>query len=249
MNLIKTKSFELAIYSKGDKASKKLALVLPGKLDTKDYAHMKSHVDFLSTLGFLALSFDPPGTWESKGDISIYNTTNYLKAVDEVIEYCNSMPTFIVGHSRGASVAMIAGTSNKSVASFAAIMPSFSERGFDKTKDDNWKKDGFMISFRDLPPGGGEKVKQFKLPYDFFEDQIKYEMSADFKKSVKPKLIIVGKKDSIVSPNQVEELFNIISEPKRIYELDSDHDYRMDPKLIEDVNNSLYNFLKDYKQI
>ena len=45
MNFVQTKGFKLAIYSKGNPKSKKLALVLPGKLDTKDYAHMKSHVE------------------------------------------------------------------------------------------------------------------------------------------------------------------------------------------------------------
>jgi len=44
MDLIKTKDFDLAMYAKGDSSSPKVALVLPGKLDTKDYHHMRSHV-------------------------------------------------------------------------------------------------------------------------------------------------------------------------------------------------------------
>ena len=65
MNIIKTKTFELAAYTKGDQNSPKLALVLPGRLDTKDYIHNTSLVDYLSRRGYFALSFDPPGTWES----------------------------------------------------------------------------------------------------------------------------------------------------------------------------------------
>jgi hypothetical protein len=42
---------------KGDQDAAKLALVLPGRLDTKDYAHMVSAVDFLSARGYLAVSF------------------------------------------------------------------------------------------------------------------------------------------------------------------------------------------------
>src|SRR3989338_7497483 len=121
--MVKTNSFTLATYQKGDPISSKLALVLPGKLDTKDYAHMRSHVDFLSNLGFLALSFDPPGTWESPGDISLYTTTNYLKAVDELIEYFGNKPTFLMGHSRGASVSMIAASRNPKIMAYAAVMP------------------------------------------------------------------------------------------------------------------------------
>lgn len=62
MNLIKTENFQLAIYSQGNSNSSKLALVLPGKLDTKDYANMRGHVNYLANLGYFALSFDPPGT-------------------------------------------------------------------------------------------------------------------------------------------------------------------------------------------
>ena len=86
MELIKTKSFELAAYSKGLITSNKLAIVLPGRLDTKDYPNIQGHVEYLAKRGFYALSFDPPGTRESLGDISLYTTTNYVKAVNEVIE-------------------------------------------------------------------------------------------------------------------------------------------------------------------
>ena len=81
MKIIKTKSFELATISKGSDDSNKIALVLPGLLDTKDYTHMVSFVDFLSSKGYFALSFDAPGTWESSGGVELYTTSNYKKAV------------------------------------------------------------------------------------------------------------------------------------------------------------------------
>src|SRR3972149_6108106 len=169
MDLIKTKSFQLATYSKGDRNSKKLALVLPGKLDTKDYAHMHSHVEYLANKGFFALSFDPPGTWESPGDIQLYTMTNYLKAVDELVQYFGNKPTFIMGHSRGATVATIAGARNKYIAAFVAVMSSFSKGSFQEEVNKEWKTKGYAISKRDLPPGGGAKDKEFKLPFGFLE--------------------------------------------------------------------------------
>lgn len=93
MNIIKTKNFELAVYTKGDQDSPKLALVLPGRLDTKDYIHNTSLVDYLASQSYIALSFDPPGTWESSGNIELYTTTNYLKAVDELIEHFGNKQT------------------------------------------------------------------------------------------------------------------------------------------------------------
>jgi len=247
--IIKTKSFELAIYQKGSENSEKLALVLPGKLDTKDYAHMRNHVEMLAGLGFYALSFDPPGTWESPGDISLYNTTNYLKAVDELIGYFGNKQTFLMGHSRGASIALIAGVKNKRVMTFCPIMPSFTENGFDKTVEENWKKSGYKLSKRELPPGNGEEVREFKLPYSFFEDQIKYEWSEEFTKCSKPKLVIIGKHDVTVPTDEVREIYKKLSEPKELYELDWDHNYRHSPEKIAEVNKVTENFLKKYSLI
>ena len=246
MNIVQTKSFKLATYSKGDPKSKNLALVLPGKLDTKDYAHMKSHVEYLANKGYFALSFDPPGTWESPGDIKLYTMTNYLKAVDELIEHFGNKPTFIMGHSRGATVATIAGARNKHVFAFAAVMSSFEKGGFQEDIDKDWKTKGFVISRRDLPPGGGEKEKEFKLPYSFFEDQIKYDLTKDITNSSKPKLFILGKRDVLIPPETIKETFNLFAEPKELYELDYGHDYRLSEAMINKVNDVVGVFFDKY---
>jgi hypothetical protein len=213
--LIKTNSFSLAIYSKGDTNSSKLALVLPGKLDSKDYAHMKSHVNYLSGLGFFALSFDPPGTWESPGDISLYNMTNYLKAVNELIEYFGNKPTFIMGHSRGASMAILSGLRNEHITSFASVFSSFAKGGYkDKSNTPLWKQQGFLLEKRDLPPGGGPEVKEFRLPYSFFEDQLQYDITEELSLSKKPKLFFLGKHDVLATAEIIKELYSITSDPK-----------------------------------
>ena len=109
MKTIKTKSFELVVYEKGDPNSQKLAIVIPGRLDTKDYIHNTSLVDYLASRGYFALSFDPAGTWESPGDIDLYTTTNLIKSVNELIEFFGNKPTLLAGHSRGGTIAMLAG--------------------------------------------------------------------------------------------------------------------------------------------
>lgn len=83
MKEIKTPSFELAVHTRGSEDAAKLMLCLLRRLDTKDYAHMRSHVDHFASNGHPALSFDPPGTWESPGDIALHTVTNYLRAVME----------------------------------------------------------------------------------------------------------------------------------------------------------------------
>lgn len=248
--IIKTKSFKLAIYKKGSENANKLVLVLPGRLDTKDYAHMRSHVDLLSKKGYLALSFDPPGTWESKGDLSIYTTTNYLKAIKEVIEYYGNKPTFVLGHSRGGTVAMLAAVRFDQIKIFASILgrATRSTEETNTAKEEDWKKKGYRIQTRDTPDGYEEKIKTIKLPYSYNADAKKYEQIEDLKKCTKPKLFIAGSKDTLVDPLKIKEAYELSSEPKQFVMLETDHDYRKDPKMIEKVNEIICKFISDNKK-
>lgn len=242
MSMIKTTSFQLATYIQGNPDSKKLALVLPGKLDTKDYSHMKSHVDFLAKHGFYAVSFDPPGTWESAGDISLYTMTNYLQAINELIEYFGNKKTFLLGHSRGATMAILASV-NPCVAAFASIMSSFSQKGFAHKIHTKWKEMGYQISMRDLPPGGGAKVKEFKLPYSFVEDQSTYKLTNEILQTPKPKLFFLALHDDLIEPQIIRDTYTLFSDPKELHELDCNHKYRTNPKIIEEINITIEQFL------
>ena len=243
MTLIVTKSFQLAVYMKGNQSADKLALVLPGRLDTKDYAHMRSHVDFLASQGYLALSFDPPGTWESPGDITLYTMSNYIKATNELIEHFGNRPTFIMGHSRGSSIATYVATTNPHVTSFVSIMCSLAPNAYLKGAAPEWEKQGYLVEMRDLPPGGGPEEKRYELPYAFFEDSKQYDLAEGLKQCTKPKLFLLGKHDVLATPAKVRALYNIAAEPKHLYELDSDHDYRLHTHLIDEVNKIIGTFL------
>lgn len=243
--MIQTKSFSLATYSEGDPGSENLALVLPGRLDTKDYAHIRSHVHYLSTLGFYALSFDPPGTWESAGGIEIYTSENYLKAVHEVIEYFGNNPTLLVGHSRGGSMAMLAGVSNPNVTAFVPIMAS----ALPAEIDEEWQQQGIRTSYRDLPPGDGptEERKLFELPYTLFTGAD--NLLRDLSSCEKPKLFFLGLQDKQNTPEIVREGYDVSADPKRLYELDTSHGYRYYKPAAEEVNLAIGNFVKDFNLI
>ncbi|MFH1589717.1 MAG: alpha/beta hydrolase [archaeon] len=243
---IRTKSFNLATYQKGSSQSDKFAIVLPGRLDTKDYLHMRSHVDFLATKGYFALSFDPPGTWESEGDISIYSTTNYLKAVQEIIEYYGNKKTILIGHSRGGSMAVLAGTRIKEVEKFIDIMGRASYKT-EEFIDDGWREKGYHLSIRDTPKGYAEKEKSFKLPYTFVEDSQQYDMIPDLKVCNKPKLFIAGSKDTLVDPIKIKEACELSSDPKQFIMLDSVHGYRRNPEMINKVNGIIEEFIEEKK--
>lgn len=248
MNLIKTKSFVLASYFKGNENAPKLALVLPGRMDTKDYPHLKSHAEYLARRGYLAISFDPPGTWESPGSIDLYTMTNYLKAINELIEHFGNRPTLALGHSRGGSMAILAGTRNKLVTHFVSIMGNYSYAAstYKSYPDKDWQAKGFRIEKRDLPDSP-KKTKVFHLPYAFLEDGTKYDMLDDLKKCPKPKLFIFGTKDTIAPPELMQKAYEESAPPKELFSLETDdHDYRLHPSLIDIVNETVGKFLDKY---
>ena len=245
MNIIKTKSFELAIYLKGERTSPKLAIIVPGRLDTKDYVHNTSLVDFLAGRGYFALSFDPPGTWESPGDIELYTTTNCLKAVDELIEYFGNKPTLTAGHSRGGTTAILAGLNNHNITHFTAI---FSYYGAPSDPEEENIINGKVMDFRDIPPGNAKTKEQieFGLTLNYFEDGKHYDALEGLKNCTKPKLFFYGVEDDINDPEDVKKAYEESAEPKEIHALNSDHDYRYHPEIIEEVNQVIGKFLDKY---
>jgi hypothetical protein len=241
---VKTKSFNLSVIAKGNKNASKLAIVIPGRLDSKDYANVVSHLTYLSKKGFYAVSFDPPGTWESEGNISIYTTTNYIKVVNEIIEYYGNKPTLLIGHSRGGSVSMLCG-SNPNVIGIVCIMASY---GKPSPPSKEAIKAGCQISYRDLPPGNKKTPKQktFKLPLNYFKDGRKYSPVKSLMKLSKPKLMIYSESDEFVKIDMIKEENKEMPEPKMISEIYSEHEYRYNKKIIEEVNNTIGEFLDKY---
>lgn len=242
MKTIKTKSFELAVYAKGDQNSSKIAILLPGQLDTKDYPHMISHVDYLASRGYFALSFDPPGTWDSPGDIKLYTMTNYAKAINELIELFGNKPTVLMGHSRGGSMAMLVGPVNDCVTHIIAVMSNITPSKLDPQDVTGDVK----ISYRDMPPNDRENKKRFDLPVYYFEDAKKHNIFEGLKKCSKPKLLFYGSRDILVKPENVEVAYKIASDPKIIHELNSEHDYRYHEDIVQEVNDEVGKFLEKH---
>ena len=245
MSILKTKNFELAVYLKGAPSAPKLAIVIPGRLDTKDYIHNTSLVDYLADRGYLALSFDPPGTWESPGSIELYTTTNYLKTVYELIEYFGDKPTLLAGHSRGGTIAMLAGSENPHVTHFISI---FSYYGAPSDPEEERIVNGRVISYRDLPPGT-EKIKEkkkFELPLHYFEDGKQYNALSELRTCKKPKLFFYGTEDDMNDPEDVKKAYEESAEPKMIHAINSGHNYRYHPEAVEEVNRVIGEFLGKY---
>lgn len=240
--MIKTTSFELAEYARGDRRADKLAIVIPGRLDTKNYVHNTRLVDFLAGRGFYAISFDPPGTWESPGPIDFYTTTNCIKAVNELIELFGNRPTLVAGHSRGGTVGMLAGISNPHISHIISI---FSSPGAPEDPEPERIVDGRVISYRDLPPGDSPTSEQqeFRLPLNYFVDGKGYNALPGLKNCSKPKLFFYAFDDDVVDPDGIREGYNVSAEPKMLHALRSDHDYRYSLEIMKEVNEVIGQFL------
>ncbi len=244
MSMIQTKSFELAVSSQGSPDAAKVALLLPGRLNSKDYADMQTAVHYFASRGYFALTFDPPGTWESPGGIELYTMTNYLRAVDEVIEHYGNKSTVLMGHSRGGTVAMVAGMKNVYVTHIIAAMSGTGGTTFDMPE----KRGEVRLSYRDMPPGTEEtkEQKRFDLPYNYFEDAAHYDAQEGLKHCTKPKLFFLGLRDAILSPESMRAFYRVAAEAKIIHELDCEHDYRYYPEMIEEVHAVIGEFLDTY---
>ncbi len=248
MTIIQTKTFQLAANIKGDNRAPKLALILPGRLDTKDYAHMTSLVDFFASRGYLAVSFDPPGTWDSPGNINIYSTTNYLKAVDELIEYFGNRPTVLAGHSRGGTVAIHSGASNPAVVGFIAVMASY---GAATPPSKDAMAAGVQAEPRDIPPGTTRTKEQRRilLPMAYFQDAAQYNSVPILEQCTKPKLLFYGDNDEFTESDEVKVVFTKIPEPKMLHKLHTEHDYRLHAEVIDEVNEVVGEFLDEYVEL
>lgn len=222
--------------------SPRFAIILPGRLDSKDYPHITSHAQSLADHEYLAVSFDPPGTWESPGPIEDFTTTNYLKAVNELIEYYGNKPTLLVGHSRGGAVAQLAST-NPAVTAVILLMASY-EFASEPNKEDLER--GYILEYRPFPPNSKETgKKEYKLPLSYIEDGKKYLPYTVLKKFKGPKLLISATHDEWTEPEEVVEVFEQLSEPKMYFEIDSPHDYKDNPEVIAEVNQKIGEFLEE----
>lgn len=245
MPTIKTAGFTLATIEAGSVASSQLALVLPGRLETKDYAHIVGHITHLATLGYHAVAFDPPGSWESGSDLEDYTVTNYLKAVNELIEYYDNKPTLLIGHSLGGSVAMLAAAQNPAVKGFISLMTAVGKG----VADEEWRVEGKVTFFRDLPPGDKPTPKseqrQFNLPYSYFEDSQQYSTAEAVRSCTKPKQFIAGIYDTQTPLEDVKQTFDMAARPKQFIKVPSYHGYRYSKVGIAEIDKIISRFVSE----
>ncbi len=185
------------------------------------------------------MSFDMPGTWENGKDIREFTTTNCLAAIDSIIKEV-AKPACIVGHSNGGRLAVLAASRNPQVVALACIMSAATTYPADRAEQ--WQADGVKVSLRD-DPFDPTKEHRFDLPFSFCQDAMQYNALTELQTLAIPKLFVAGQHDEIVTPGEISQTFKLAAKPKQLLTIDSDHDYRRSPTVIDQVNAILKEFL------
>lgn len=201
----------------------KLALLLPGFLDSRDYLHMKVFEKRLQELGYIVERLDPCNLWKT-GDVSNYTITNYIKQVKEKVDSYkgqNPQEIVLIGHSMGGFTSIIAGSRIDEVTKIISLCPPPDRYG----SAEEWENSGFRYSKRDLPEDP-KKFREFNVPYSFAEDGLQYSASEEVKKIHKPLMIFIALDDVIVPPELTEQIVKNANDPYVVRQPNMGHDFR-----------------------
>lgn len=218
----------------------KLAILCPGTVDSKDYAHLVALADVLTDRGYTAVRFNPTGTWDSDGDINEYCVSQYLRDIRAVIDHMRSSGSYthilVGGHSLGGVVAMLYAARDPRVSAVINIMGSATfPRSNNTAILDAWKTNGVKISTRDIP--NSTERREFIIPYTFATDRFNYQVLEDIRTIHVPLLLISGELDEIVPPEELTTIYEHANPPKQLITIPGiGHDYRHTPSEITLVN-------------
>lgn len=243
MKLLRTKINEKisAVIHFPDIVAEKLAILLPGYLDSKEYPHLVALAEDLTERSYTTVRFDPTGTWESDGNIAEYTTSQYLQDIKDVLKYMlgkgNYLHVLLGGHSRGGQVSILYAARDPRISCVLGIMASSGPvTGQERA---NWAKAGVRVSWRDFPDRRNEK-KEFRVSFSYALDMDRYDTAGDAKKIKAPIILAAGELDDVVSPDEVREIYDNANEPKEFLLLAGiGHDYRHNPEEVKRVNSAI----------
>ncbi len=201
----------------------KLALLLPGYLDSPDYLHMKTFEKRLTELGYTVERLDPCNLWET-GDVDNYSITNYIRQVRQRVEaYTNEKPeeVVLIGHSLGGFTSIIAGSRIPEVTKIVSLCPPPDRIG----PSLRWEENQPRHSERELP-GNPDQYRAFDVPYSFVEDGLQYSAAEEVKSIHKPIMIFIGLDDKSIPPSVTERIVANANNPYVVRQPNMGHDFR-----------------------
>lgn len=246
-----SKGYIEAIFHKPPSIIKGAALLLPGYLDSKDYDHLVALGEELASYGYIAIRFDPTGTWESSGTIENYTITQYLSDIDTVLEYVQKTihpdKILLMGHSMGGMLTLLYAAHHKNIDAVISLMTPYAfvrpNNKEEKDEESDWYKNGFKLSTRNIP-GNNEEKREYKVPYSIVKDSYQYNVLNDIKNITASILLIAGEKDNTISLSNVKLIYDKANQPKKLIIMtDMGHSYRQYNEKIRLVNKEIIKYL------
>lgn len=220
----------------------KLALLLPGFLDSPNYLHLRLFEKRLNELGYITERIDFCDLWKG-GDIRDYTITNCLKQIRERVEFYkeqNFEEVVLIGHSMGAFMSIIAGSRIEGVTKIVSLCSPPDRKGSEK----KWVNKGPRISKRDLPDNPSE-FREFAVPYSYVEDALQYSAEEEVKIIYKPLMIFIALEDTVVLPELTERIVNNANNPYVVRQEKIGHDFRHSEDECEIVMKHIEKFLRN----
>lgn len=192
----------------------------------KDHELMFGLWDAISRAGFLCLRFDFTGHGESKGSFRELTISQEIRDIKNAVEFLKATNIVdekriaVVGHSLGASVAMLAAAQEKicAVAEIAGIarLDDFINSKFSDFQIREWKRKGF-VQFYNFD----------ELSADLLRDIERHDILEALKKIKCPLLIVHGTDDTEIPFENAREIFNHANSPKVLELIEgADHFFR-----------------------
>ncbi len=220
-------------------STEKLVILCPGNLYSKDHAHMVTLAERLVESGYAVVSFDPLGTWESDGDICDYTIAGYLSNLEVVLEHMLKEGKYtrvlLGGHSRGAAVSILYAAKDHRISEVIGIMPS-SLGPYSKERLELWEKNGCEVIPIEIP--GSTEKREFIVPFSCLRDRTDFKVVKASRELQVPLLVIRGEQDSVVTKEEVEDIFNNAGNSKNLIVIpEAQHEYWRNAEHMKLVND------------
>lgn len=213
-----------------------------GYKEEKTYSELEKE---LAKHGIGSIRFDASGFGESDGTLEDnYRFSNHICDVEDVNKYILNLKCVdkkrigICGQSMGGMQAIVFASKHPKLKALCIISSPDKMATTDRLSKvlKKWEKNGYLKET-------SSKYEPIKIPYSFIEDAMKWNM-LDYIKSIRtPLLVIIGKDDKVVLPNQTRKIYKLANQPKRILELEGmDHFYKNNSQILKKVNLLITDF-------
>jgi pimeloyl-ACP methyl ester carboxylesterase len=184
------------------------------------YSSSKHNLDFLCNFlashGYAVFSLDFPGHKLGASGGTLRGADDLIDAMRATVAFARTkyaQPLYVMGHSMGAMTALFVAAADTSIAGAIAIATGYGR----PTAIDTLATKG-MTDFR------SSYVEGVALP-DLVTGVDERFAAALPRLAGRPQLYIAARRDAMVSPHSVEDLYRRAHDPKELLLIDSDHTY------------------------